>query len=71
MAGLNVTSSSTTGILLGDMATNPVSIGAGVYISSTPAYAIGSATPSYWTIINSGTLQALGTSALSDGILLA
>jgi hypothetical protein len=68
MAALNVTST-TTGILLSDTTSNPVSIAAGIYVGST-SYAIGSATPFYWTIVNSGTLQSGGTSSLSDGLIL-
>jgi hypothetical protein len=70
MAGLNLTSNSTTGYYLSDTASNPVSIAAGVTISSTALYAIGSAIPIYWTIVNSGSLLAPGTSDLSYGIVL-
>jgi Hint domain len=70
MAGLTITSSSTTGFYLGDTASNPVSIVAGVTINGAASYAIGSAIPIDWTIINSGSLLAPGTSALSYGIVL-
>jgi hypothetical protein len=70
MAGLTITSSSTTGFYLSDTASNPVSIAAGVTINGAASYAIGSAIPIDWTIINSGTLLAPGTSALSYGIVL-
>jgi hypothetical protein len=71
MAGLNITNSSTTGIYLSDTLSNPVSIAAGVDISSSGSdYAIGSAVPFYWTIVNSGSLLALGTVSLAYGIVL-
>jgi hypothetical protein len=70
MAGLNITNSSTTGIYLSDTVSNPVSIAAGVIISSESSYALGSAIPFYWTIVNSGSLLTLGSGSFAYGIVL-
>jgi hypothetical protein len=70
MSGTTITSNTNAGYYLGDTTVNPVKVASGVTITDVNNPAVGSAVPTYWTIVNYGTLLATGRNGFSDGILL-
>jgi hypothetical protein len=71
MTGLNITSSTNTGVYLNNTAYNPVTVASGVTVTNSGFPAIGSVLSTYWTIVNSGTLLGTSRGSASDGVLLA
>jgi hypothetical protein len=69
MTGTIIKSGATGGYYLDNY--NPVTVATGVTITNSENPALGSRQPTFWTIVNFGTLLATGANGFSDGVGLS